>query len=408
DASVTVERISASGALTIDTRGARPFVRGSVRMADLDLNAIQAIVGSGVPASAAAGATPAPQRSEAGPQSIEDLLKPEPQKAAPTTQSGRTPQVRGYTRRKGWSDDPIKVEGLKAVDTEVQIGFQRLVWKDMTTGAGQVSVGLRDGNGRFTLDDLAIYDGRARGVVTVTGGDGGNVVFGTNMVAEGVSVLPLLKSLSGFDWLSGRARIAIAAAGQGLTERQIVSSLNGKTELTMGDGAIQGINVGSVIRGVMQGRLGNFDRVPTEKTDFSELAGTMQIVNGVGRNSDFRLKSPILSATGAGTINLPAESIDYLMKAKIVGAVPGQDLAVNLTGLEVPLKISGPLEKPTVTPDLSGLLRDPNQAAKAVQEALKSPKGRELEQTVRGALSGDPEAKAKAKSLLNQFLGKQQ
>ena len=37
----------------------------------------------------------------------------------------------------------------------------------------------------------------------------------------------------------------------------------------------------------------------TEKTDFSELSASFQIADGVARNRDLELKSPLLRLTGA-------------------------------------------------------------------------------------------------------------
>ena len=407
DTSIAIDRIGATGALTIDTRGARPYLKGAIRFAELDLNAFAAIAGTIAPPAATAGpaaaspivapiqrqAPPAPQ-----PQSIEDLLK-----SAPAT--GRTPQVRGYTRRNGWSDEPLDLTALGLLDADLKINFARLRHKDVVTGQGQVTTALKNRAARITLDELALYDGTARGVLTLDGTQPSNATFGTNIVAEGVSILPMLKAMNGFDWLQGRARVAVALAGQGQTERQIVSTLNGKAELTMGDGALVGLNIPQIIRGLMQGKIGNFDRVPSEKTDFSEFAATAQITNGIARNQDLRMTSPALRVTGAGTVNLPAETIDYLLRPKISGnlgtAATGP---ANLTGLEVPLKITGKLDKPTVRPELSGLLNDPNQATQTIQELAKTPAGQEVQNTVKGVLAGDEAAKAKAKAFLDKLL----
>jgi AsmA protein len=134
--------------------------------------------------------------------------------------------------------------------------------------------------------------------------------------------------------------------------------------------------------------------VQTEKTEFSEFAASSQITNGIARNADLRVKSPQLTATGAGTIDLPARTMDYVLKPKLQA------------GLEVPLKITGSLDKPTVTPDIGGLLNNPGGAVQAIQDAAKTPAGKEVQETVKGLLNGDPAAREKAKGFLDQFLKK--
>ena len=140
----------------------------------------------------------------------------------------------------------------------------------------------------------------------------------------------------------------------------------------------------------------------TKKTDFSEFAASTQITNGIARNDDLRVTSAQVRATGAGSIDLPARTMDYVLRPKIAtgqGGAPG-------AGLEIPLKIVGSLDKPTVTADVGSLLRDPNQAIQAIQEAAKTPAGKEVEETVKGLLNGDPNARAKAKGFLDQLLKK--
>ncbi len=383
DARLSVGPLTGSGTVSVDSRGARPFVKGAMHFAVLDFNALKML--SEV---APSGAVPV----QAKPQSIEDLLKAGPESAAPAAKAAK-PQVRGYTRREGWSDDVIDVSALGLLDADVKLGFDKVIWQDLTTGAGQMGVSLKAKMAKLSLEDVQLYNGRARGIVTVDA-TAAEPTIGGNLVAEGVSALPLLKALSDFDWISGKARIAVAVAGRGATERQLIATLNGKTDISITDGALIGYNFGNLLKGIGQGRAPSFDRVTTEKTEFSEFAASAQITNGVARNSDLRVKSPQLNATGAGTIDLPARTMDYVLKPKMQA------------GLEVPLKITGSLDKPTVTPDVAGLLRDPNAALQAIQDAAKTPQGREVQDTVKGLLNGDPASREKAKGFLDQFLKK--
>ena len=122
---------------------------------------------------------------------------------------------------------------------------------------------------------------------------------------EGISALPLLKDALGFEWLEGRGTIALALAGQGASERQIVETLNGKVDMATANGAIDGFDVAKILRNIEQGRFAGLRVAPGEKTPFSELAGTYTIANGVAQNQDLRLVSPSLRVTGAGSVNLP-------------------------------------------------------------------------------------------------------
>ncbi len=62
----------------------------------------------------------------------------------------------------------------------------------------------------------------------------------------------------------------------------------------------------------------------SQKTDFSEMTGTFTIRNGVAHNSDLSVKSPLLRVGGEGDINIGEDSLNYLVKASVVGTTKGQ------------------------------------------------------------------------------------
>jgi AsmA protein len=336
-------------------------------------------------------APPGPRPAGApAPASIDDLL----------ARSAKGAQVRGFTRRGGWSDEAIDLAALGLVDANLKITFASLTSATFKTGAGAVATTLRNQAARITIDDLQLYEGRARGVITLDGANRGQAVIGANLTADGVSALPMLKDLAGFDWLAGKARVAVAVAGQGASERQIVSTLAGKAEIAMADGALVGLNIPQMLRGLSQGRLGSFDRVPTEKTDFSELAASVQIAAGLAQTQDLRLASPLLRLTGAGSVNLPARTLDMTLRPKVVASTAGQGGGINLAGLEVPVRVTGSFDKPSIAPDVGGVLKNPTQ----IIDAAKQMDRKEVEGTVKGLLSGDPGAKQKARDALKSLL----
>lgn len=384
DAKLTLGGLTGSGALSIEQRTPRPYVKGALRFATLDVNLLQALADTAPKSPAAPPAAPA-----AAPKSIEDLLGDDP--ATPL----RKPQVRGYTKRQGWSDDAIELTALGLADADLRLNFDHLIWRDLQTGGGQINLALKSKSARVVLDDLQLYEGHARGIVTLDA-NGAETTVGTNVVIDGVAALPFLKAFTDFDWLAGRTRLAIAVAGRGATERQIVSTLTGKADITIADGALMGFNIPQLIANFGRGKIGGLERSPTEKTDFMEFAASTQITNGIARNDDLRMTSPQGRTTGAGTIDLPQRTMDYMLRPKLTtGAI---------SGLEVPLKISGSMDKPTVTPELAGI--NGGQAVKAIQDAANSPAGRDVQETIKGALNGDPTAKAKVKGFLDQFLKK--
>ena len=381
DLKATLGDTRISGALAIETKSARPYVSGTLALSQLDLGGILVRPGPGPEVSA-------PDRR--------------PSQAAPP----RAPQVRGFTKRPGgaadWSDDLIDLAPLGLADADVALSADRLLYKDVKTGAVRLSLQLKDSVARLTLDEMQLYDGRGRGVVTLDG-RGQSPATTANLMLEGISAQPLLKDALGFEWLEGRSTIAVALAGQGVSERQIVSTLNGKVDLATNNGAIEAIDVAKILRGLEQGRFSGLRTAAGEKTPFSELAGTFTIANGIADNQDLRLVSPNVRVTGAGSFNLPARSLDYTVRPKIAALNANTDRAtINLSNVEIPVRIEGPWEKPNFS------VAGQEQILEAVKEIGKNLKSKDVEEALKGLLGGgDGEKRVKPRDILEKLFKKQ-
>ena len=69
------------------------------------------------------------------------------------------------------------------------------------------------------------------------------------------------------------------------------------------------------------------------------------------------MRSPVLTATGTGTINLVNETIDYLLKPTLVGGT-GIGKLDQLSGKPIPVRITGNLSDPNFSVDVVAGLTD--------------------------------------------------
>lgn len=402
DLALAVEGMTARGNVAITLNGVpRPRLAGNLQVSALYLDqlaAVRALDGRAAN-QAVVPASTTQQPPPAAPSSIDDLLKARP--AGPAAAPLR-PQVRGFTGRPGWSDEPIEVSALGFIDADLKLAFGALTASKLKTGRGQVALGLNNKVARLDIQDLQLYDGRAKGVITTDGTNPASAVVGANVTMDGISTLDFLRDAGGVDIVSGKARISASLAGQGTTERQIVETLTGKAEIAMGNGALIGISIPKVLQALSQGRQPSFERVSSDRSDFSELSGSVNIVNGLAQNQDLRFTTREVRVTGAGTINLPARTIDYVTRPKLTGPQTIQvgQVTLNVGQVEVPVKITGTFDRIAVAPDLAGVVKNPNQAIDAVKQLDK----KEVESTVKGVIEGDPAAKAKARDFLKNLL----
>jgi hypothetical protein len=65
---------------------------------------------------------------------------------------------------------------------------------------------------------------------------------------------------------------------------------------------------------------------------------------------------------------LTQSTINMLANPEIVAGAEGQGGANDLAGLSVPIRIEGPLDRPTIRPELKGMFANPEKAGKTVRQ----------------------------------------
>jgi AsmA protein len=371
DAQVTLSSIEASlgdataaGSLSLDLKG-RPRVSGKLQLSEVDLNSLLARRGR-------------PQDAPAPPPS-----------------AGSTPPERA----KGWSEDAIDLRLLRLADAELAVSVGGLVYKDVKTGPGTLSLIVEGGIAKAAVEAIEVYGGRGKGNLTL---DGSAVALALAVDLElvGVSIEPLLKDAADVAWLGGRGTVALTLSGHGLSERQIVETLDGKVDMAVADGALSGIDVGKLMRTIERGRLPSLKPTPGERTAFSELTGSFDIAKGIAKSRDMKLVSAHLQLTGEGAVELGPRRIDYTLHAKISGGAPAEGAVVRIGAIEVPVGIKGPLDAPTFTVVGSEGL---GEALKQIGKNLKS---RDVQDAVKGLLRGDGDKRTR-RDLIDKLLKKE-
>lgn len=401
-AEIMLDGATAHGQISVETGGARPRVNANLKLTELDLNTYKrdGSLASGEPQPVNEGNAIKEGGASEKATSIDDLLARDPAEPGP--------RVKGYTHREGWSDEPYDFSLMGLVDADAKLSVSRLFFREIKIGQSELSLALKNRVMKTTIDDMRLYDGRGRGSITLDGSQRDAAQVGANITLENISGQPLLKDAADIDKLAGRGRLAFALAGQGQNERQLVETLNGKIEASFSDGAIIGINIPQMIRGIGQGRF-SAGTAPTDKTDFSEMSSTWTVTNGVAQNQDLRLVSPLMRLSGSGSVALPARELDYMLKPKIVASLEGQGGEQATSGVEIPVRVTGPWEKPKFQPDLKGVLKDP-KTAETIKEIGKQFKGKSAGEIANDLLGDSPDGqstKSKAKDLLRQFMAPQ-
>ena len=252
----------------------------------------------------------------------------------------------------------IPNEALRRLDVIGRVTIGKLKAANLNLSEVDMSVKAKEGVIRLHPIDANLYSGTYRGNVTLDArGKSPRTSVDENLT--GVLAGPLLQDLQGTDRLTGKANVNIAMRTEGATADEVKRSLNGSATFAFTDGAINGVNVARMIREAYA-RIKGAKLPPEEteqKTDFSELRGSMHVKNGVATNNDFIVRTPLLRINGKGTVNLPAETVDYRVAATIVTTLKGQggEELKDLVGIPIPIHVTGNVADPTYALDTDAL-----------------------------------------------------
>ena len=207
------------------------------------------------------------------------------------------------------------------------------------------------------------------------------VSYSFNKQLSGLSLRPMLMDGADIDLLSGTAKLTIEGSGHSLLPEQIKKNLLATGSFEVTDGSLYGVNIAQMIRNA-KATLKNEAQTgdnSEQKTDFSSLTGSFNLTDGVLTNPDLKMAAPLLRLAGKGSANLLNEELDYQLSTALVNTSKGQGGKEkdDLAGVEIPLKISGTMQKPKYSLDTKALLE--GQLKEKVESGKEKLKNKLLE-----------------------------
>ncbi len=262
---------------------------------------------------------------------------------------------------------PLPMELLRKLRLDGKIEIAEL--KAQGLKLNDVKLSLRADKGIVALRpiDINLYDGSLAGGVEI------NVQKDKPRyrVQQRLSAFHIGEFLLAFmqkDMLSGKANVDLKLSTSGNRLSQLKAGLNGVLQMKVLDGSVKGLNLRQKIT-IARARL-KHQKAPQfvpKATDFSSLSLSAKIIDGVLNSNDLDLQAPLMRVGGQGSVNLVDETLDYLVKAKLVATTEGQQGATadQLRGIPIPVLIKGPWSDPKFDVQLGKVL----QAKLAAQKA---------------------------------------
>ena len=350
EANISFDEIVGAGDFSIDLGGKVPDIVGKLALETLDLNPY-------LPAEQGGGET------------------------TPSAPAQKSPGEK-------WDTTPIDLSALKTVNAKFDLSVQQILFQKIKIGASALATTIKDGILDLALTEMNLYDGTGTATVRVNAQQP-TLQITNAMAIENIQLKPLLTDAADFEKLEGKGMFQTDLSTSGKSQADMVSALNGTGQILFEDGSISGVNLAAMARNVTTAFTSKGEE---QKTDFAEISGTYQIKNGILTNNDLKMLNPFIRLSGAGTVELPPQTLNYRIEPKLVATTEGQG-GGEAAGVAVPIIVSGSWDNLQYAPDLAGVLKNaanPEGVKKLIEGAKGSGDG--VKETLKGVKEKDPAA----------------
>jgi AsmA protein len=252
-------------------------------------------------------------------------------------------------------DAPLALGGLKTVNADLTLIIGGLVLPYVKLDQAVVKVALNEGVLKADMTSITAYGGTGKGNLTVdTSND--MLVLRHELEFTGIKVQPFLTEVMGVNKITGTAAVKFNVASHGETTKAILKDLNGKGEIRVSDGNINGVDLagmGRVVQTVLTGDVLNYVAGSGAKTPFLKLGASFAIRNGIMHSDDILLDSTTVQMTGHGDVDLSARVLEFHFEPKAARGIP----VLRLADIGAPFYVKGPWEKPSYGPDVRNLAK---------------------------------------------------
>jgi AsmA protein len=241
-----------------------------------------------------------------------------------------------------------------------------------------VELGLNTNNGNLRLHPISatLFEGTYNGDVRIDA-SGDTPVMSVNERIEGVQLGALAQAMFEQDNISGTINGSFKLSGRGSDLAAIQRDLDGDISFELVDGAWEGTDIWYELRrarAAIKQEPAPEPQLPA-RTQFSQVRASGPVRNGVFSNNDLLAELPFMQLTGKGSVNLVEATVDYRISARVfdkpelIGDDISADELKDFTKTVIPIRVSGSLTAPSITPDVGKLLEE--QVKKEVEDKIK-------------------------------------
>jgi uncharacterized protein involved in outer membrane biogenesis len=323
----TVGKSDLHGEVTVDVSGDKPYLKGDVASKTLNFDDLGPLIGAkpGVPTGARI--SPAPK--------VAGVSVP----ITPTTDNAVA--TRGVL-----PDTPLDVARLRQMDADVHYRAAAVLSRDFPLRGAETRLSLKNGVLKMTPVSFTFARGTLKGDVQI---DARKDVPTSDIDVRltGLDLAQFFPATGSMPALEGQAVARAKLHGTGNSVHKAASTADGTVTFVVPRGEIRktfaellGINVASALGLLLTNDQSQVD-VRCAVAAFSSKQGIMKL-------DQFAFDTPVVLATGEGTIDLRNERVDL--------AITGHPKKPQLIRVRAPITIRGPLNHPSIGVEASNAI----------------------------------------------------
>ena len=247
----------------------------------------------------------------------------------------------------GGDDATLPWDRLGLADLDFALVIDRLVVGHRRVDDIDAQIVVADGRLAATIEQAMFADGTLSGTLGVDGvaqpptatiaAAVGGMDLGRLLAEEGIT-----------DEISGAVSVDTELAGAGTDLEEMIASIDGRLEVTLGRGAVANRYLDVVGRNPVSALLPLVER--TQATTINCGVARFAVSDGVMTSEALLVDTPRITVSGQGAINLVTEQMDFLLRPASRDA--------DLLPLIAPVRVYGPIAAPSIALQTEAVAQD--------------------------------------------------